>query len=324
MIVFNSIEAVFSNPSIHNKQKHNRGLIEQANEAFFIFDNEGRYIDVNSMACQLTGYTEQELLRKNIAELVPPLYRKNIGSFMTNLKEGNFIFLEGVLLCKDGSAREVEISTQMISNGRFFSSCRDISNKKTGQRTLNESGDKYLWLVEQSDDHVLVRGTNVPSRTDVSNTFQDINYKEIAETKAKLFDRFSSQQKKSDSHILTQNLIVSKLVKSELGDGTSNHPQLFAECWTQLTRDGKMITFLRDITEKRRTELSLKKSEQQYRLLFQHNPLPLLVMDLETFGFLDVNEAAVQQYGYTRDEFLQLTALDLRPKKDITSFLNAV
>ncbi|HTB83328.1 MAG TPA: PAS domain S-box protein [Candidatus Sulfotelmatobacter sp.] len=60
------------------------------------------------------------------------------------------------------------------------------------------------------------------------------------------------------------------------------------------------------------TQEELKRSEKQYRILFQGNPHPMWVFDLETLKFLEVNEAAVQHYGYSRDEFLAMALPDLR------------
>ena len=60
------------------------------------------------------------------------------------------------------------------------------------------------------------------------------------------------------------------------------------------------------------TQEELKRSEKQYRLLFQGNPHPMWVFDLETQKILEVNEAGVQHYGYSRDEFLQMSLADLR------------
>jgi PAS domain S-box-containing protein len=53
-------------------------------------------------------------------------------------------------------------------------------------------------------------------------------------------------------------------------------------------------------------------SEQQYRLLFEHNPSPMWVYDNATRAFLAVNEAAIHRYGYTREEFLSMTRRDIR------------
>jgi two-component system cell cycle sensor histidine kinase/response regulator CckA len=59
----------------------------------------------------------------------------------------------------------------------------------------------------------------------------------------------------------------------------------------------------------------------RYRSLFVMNPEPMWVYDTKTLGILDVNEAAVGRYGYTRDEFFRLTIKDLRPQEDVPKFL---
>jgi len=56
-------------------------------------------------------------------------------------------------------------------------------------------------------------------------------------------------------------------------------------------------------------------------LLFEDNPQPMYVFDLRTLKFLAVNEAAIKRYGYTRKEFLRMTAKDLRPAEDVPAFL---
>lgn len=67
--------------------------------------------------------------------------------------------------------------------------------------------------------------------------------------------------------------------------------------------------------EHRRLEQEQQESEKQYRLLFETNPQPMWVFDRNTLAFLAVNEAAIRHYGYSRDEFLQMTVLDIQPKR---------
>ena len=69
----------------------------------------------------------------------------------------------------------------------------------------------------------------------------------------------------------------------------------------------------RDVTDRWRAEEDVRSSEKQYRLLFQGNPNPMWVFDLETLAFLEVNEAATKHYGYSREEFLAMTIADIRP-----------
>src|ERR1035437_2414764 len=67
----------------------------------------------------------------------------------------------------------------------------------------------------------------------------------------------------------------------------------------------------RDITKSKEAEKKLKKSVQDYRYLFENNPLPLWIYDLDTYKFLEVNKAAIWLYGYTREEFLSMNAQNI-------------
>jgi PAS domain S-box-containing protein len=70
-------------------------------------------------------------------------------------------------------------------------------------------------------------------------------------------------------------------------------------------------SFLQDITARKEAEDAVRASEERYRLLFEGNPVPMLVYDLETLELLAANGAAVDQYGYTREELLRLSIPDL-------------
>ncbi|MGA2794103.1 MAG: PAS-domain containing protein [Roseiarcus sp.] len=94
---------------------------------------------------------------------------------------------------------------------------------------------------------------------------------------------------------------------------SSHEQRLAGDRWLRIeerrTADGGCLGVRIDITE-------LKRREASFKLLFDSNPLPMLVCDQETLRFLAVNEAAIKHYGYSREEFLSMSTLDIRLPED--------
>ncbi len=96
-------------------------------------------------------------------------------------------------------------------------------------------------------------------------------------------------------------------------NGEWRHLELVGQNHLQDPEIGGFVADCRDVTDRWHADEELRNSEKQYRLLFHGNPNPMWVFDLETQAFLEVNEAAIQHYGYSREEFLTKTLADIRP-----------
>jgi PAS domain S-box-containing protein len=75
---------------------------------------------------------------------------------------------------------------------------------------------------------------------------------------------------------------------------------------------------------RREAEEAVRQSEARYRTLFERNPHAMFVYDTQTLVFLTVNDAAVHQYGYSRDELVRMTLLDILPPDDVSARLGAL
>ncbi|KAF1014178.1 MAG: putative signaling protein [Stenotrophomonas maltophilia] len=80
-------------------------------------------------------------------------------------------------------------------------------------------------------------------------------------------------------------------------------------------RQRRMIGALTDLSERYQAREQVNQVERRFRLLFDRNPALFWVFDPDTLRFIEVNQAAVQQYGYSREEFLAMSILDIRPRE---------
>jgi len=79
-----------------------------------------------------------------------------------------------------------------------------------------------------------------------------------------------------------------------------------------------------EISIRKRAQEAFLESEEKYRPMFFNSPQPMWIFDLETLSFLEVNQAAIACYGYSREEFLMMTLKDIRPPEDIPALLKAI
>ena len=80
----------------------------------------------------------------------------------------------------------------------------------------------------------------------------------------------------------------------------------------------------REIAQRRATEAELLKSREQFRHLFLSNPLPMWIYDRDSLQFLEVNDAAIANYGYSREEFLKMRLPDIRPPEEVARLMSVL
>jgi PAS domain S-box-containing protein len=120
---------------------------------------------------------------------------------------------------------------------------------------------------------------------------------------------------------LSEPLAKLTAASSQIASGKYSSPVLV----NRKDEVGKLArSFNAMVVQVQNSQKELEEKAESYKLLFEKNPMPMWIMSTTTFEILDVNEAAVNHYGYRKEEFLKLNATGLRPEEDIPKFLGTV
>jgi PAS domain S-box-containing protein len=317
-------EQVLSRTKIEESVLRYTSLIEQAGDAICFIDSSMNITEVNQYACEKLGYSKTEILQLSIDDFFLEEDLKAKPLKVDLLKEGKSVRGERRIKSKNGSLIEVDISAKMLKNGIFLIFIRDISEQKKAQRAVVESEKKYRQIVETAQEGIWLIDQNHHT-TFVNNKMCEILEYAQEEMMGKEIYSFMDEEGKK---------IAAKLMKRKKeGQPDQKHFKYTSksgkEIWTNVVANPLFdetglykgsLTMVTDITEIKKAQQNLKENEKKYRYLFNNNPMPMWVIDLVTFEFLDVNNMATLQYGYSREEFLSMTVLDIRPETDRDDF----
>jgi PAS domain S-box-containing protein len=132
-------------------EAHARQIIELSPDAFFLADLEARFTDVNRAACELLGYTREELLDKTIFEIIPASDAQRLKDVRDDLLVPDAIQKgEWTLKRKDGTTVPVDASANILSDGRWQAFVRDI----TERRRIEDQRQVFVSLLDNSVDFI--------------------------------------------------------------------------------------------------------------------------------------------------------------------------
>ena len=241
---------------------------------------------------------------------------------------------EGWYEHKNGLRRYVLLDAAPIYNGQgeviaAIETIQDITKLKKAEQELGRSRDFYLTLFENFPN--LIWRAGIDSKCNyVNRTWLEFTGRTLEQ---ELGDGWSEGVHPEDiEHCLKKYLHAFHArqpfemeYRLRRHDGKYRWIVDMGRLFNDL--DGNFAGYIGscyDVTDRKQAEQALLESEERYRLLFENNPHPMWLFDMETLSFLVVNNAAVQHYGYSRDEFLAMTIKDIRPPEDVPALLAAV
>ena len=306
-----------------------RSIFEAAEDAIFVHDFEtGRVLDVNPKACRSYGYTHDELLQVRIADVssnVPPYTEAEAARFLEQARgSGAPVRFEWHRRNKDGSLHWDEVVLKRATIGgkeRILAFTREITDRKADHEALRLREEQYRAIFEGSADALVLWSRDVRI-VDVNTAFTRLYGYSRDEIIGSTFgDRLPTLD------VARRIRMMQRALEGETGQLETRTIRKNGEAFDVEIRylpiqhrgEPHVLAIARDITERKRAEDALRASDERYRLLFEMESAAVVLVDAQTLQLVDVNIAAVQMYGYSREELLRMTATDLSNEPHVTA-----
>ena len=328
----------------------NTGNLERkANKAFFtLFNsspvakalidiNTNRYVEVNRGFLKLFECKKETVIGKNPDELGLWADSSQRSMILKEFRKNKFGSFNVDIISQKGKLKNVIISTeQIILSEKEYLLGYLIDNTEIHEyeKRLKESERKYRILLNNNQNAIYefdfekVRYKYIsPSIETILGISPEVFIKNRFNIITPLLDK--EHRKKIRAHYKLLKSSTGKKKRSfriEYPFTLKNQDQIWiADDQTVMYgKSGKaesVIGNISDITDRKTNETLLMKSEEQYKVLFFSNPLPMWIFDFHTLYFLSVNDAAIKHYGYSKPEFLKMKLTDIRPKREISKYL---
>ena len=144
--------------ALEDSRRRFQAIFENSLDGILLIDDGGRYVDCNPAACQLLGYSREELLQLTVWDVTPAPDRERIPELMGRFLSAGTLSGEYTMLCKDGTTREVEYrSVANMLPGLHLGIHRDITERKQAERALQDRHNLLQAVIEGVPDAIYVK-----------------------------------------------------------------------------------------------------------------------------------------------------------------------
>lgn len=301
-------------------------IIENIPNMIFIKDaKELRFIRFNKAGENLLGHKREDLIGKNDYDFFP---KEQADSFTIKdkevLKSGKAIDIpEEQIDTKEGTrilhTQKIPIPDKDGSPAFLLGISEDITERIQSERKLIESEQYYRTIFENTGTATVI--IDEDRKYSLVNTkFEELSGYSKFEVENKMhWDEFvlkEDLEKMKEQHKIRRidESKAERCYEFRFVDKSGKIKEILLTV-DMIPGTKKSVASLLDMTERKLSENKIHESEKRYRLLFNRNPVPMLIYERGTLELLDVNEAFINHYGYSHEQVLSMQLTDLYPEE---------
>jgi PAS domain S-box-containing protein len=298
-------------------------IFEQIPVMVDIYDPEINSIRVNEAFVNTLGWSNKEIQEIDLlGACYPDAKMREKAQQVMSEADGSWYKFE--VQDKFGNMHIQEWSNIQLSDNSIIGIGLDVTERTEYQKQLKERNDFIETTLENLPIGVAVNSIDAGETTLINKRFSEI-YGWPKETLTDVNSFFE--------HVYPDEKYRKNMIEMVTADLSSKNPERMNWEGVKITtKTGEkkiinaknipvydqnlMISTVVDVTERVHAETRLAESEHNYRLLFQKSPQPMWIYNPENFRIIEVNNAAVKHYGYSRKEFYGMNLMDIRPEED--------
>lgn len=331
VVVFKEIMKMETPKVSNNSESRFTSLVKEGSNLIAILDSNGIYKCVSETSVSVLGFKPEYFNNKSTFDFIHPEDKDRVVSVFSNLPHNKPVKIDKYRFKNNtGEWRWFESQvTDFRGNPKvdgIVVNSRVITQKEQFKGAIDDIEKKYEALYKHSVDGILL--TRPPGEILAANPAARKMF-QMTEEELQMVGRpgivdtedpsIREAIRKRESH----GAIVGEIIMKKK-DGSKFPVELSSAIFKDAKGELYTSMILRDITEKKIAEEKLKASQQKYELMFRQNPIPNWIYNRRTLKILDVNEAAIAHYGYSKEEFLQLKITDLRPVEEMPKLFSAI
>ena len=312
--------------ALRESEAHFRATFEQAAIGIAHVALDGRWLRINRKLCDIVGYDKAELVSLRFQDITHPDDLEADLDQMRALIYGKLstYTLEKRYLRKNGEAVWIRLTVALVRGPEreplyFISIINDIDEHRRAERALAQTRSRLEAVVASAMDAIV--GVDDLHRVMLFNPAAEAMFgwteaaivgqplSRLVPDALRGLNASQVRQAPAAAPSSRRRVALSAL-RGVRADGSSFSVEASISRVQQ--GDQRLFTLvLRDVSERERIEQFLRDAATRYRQLFEGNPHPMWIRDAQTLACLQVNDAALLRFGYSRDEFLALSVEDL-------------
>jgi PAS domain S-box-containing protein len=294
-----------------------QAILKTALDGFWICDFEGKFLEVNDSYCNMTGYTQEELLKMSILDVEAIQNPEEINRHIRKIVENGSDRFETQHRCRNGRILDIEISAKYpdIGEEQIIVFIRDITEHKAAEKAVRESEEKFSKAFRSSPDRIVITELEEGKFVDVNDTylrFTGFSREDVIGRSSIENDSWVIPEQRAEivRKLKKGGRVVNEEVQLRLKSGEIRTSLFSAEL---INIKGKpcMISIATDITERKKVEKALRESEEKFSAAFHSSPDMMAIMNIRDGRYIEVNDSFLNSLGYFREEIVGHKAREL-------------